>query len=760
MKFIKILSLLAALGCVFPAAAQVETDEEETRTIVANPYEQMRFVDTTLVNDTAVSSSEVSAVRLIARSYGDSIVLRWAVEDAGVWLATNRYGWDLLRGTSDPLDTVAFFVDTLTGDTLPFRHMTGGVPIKPLTLAEMQQRFTPEDRYAGVAAQALYGTLLYDVNRDEQEASADFFSLAFHQYQEQTQRQFLAYLAAECDRRVASALGLRFVDTNVRKGEYYEYIVESRIPNGVAEVRGSSVLVLCNPFVRKVDEDMPELLITQIDPYRVALRWERNKLAGYYIERSSDGGKTFRRMNTQAPVWPMNPDAGTRAVYGDSIAQWMLTQVVFVDSLQQDSSYIYRVRAFDAFGDYTDWRSSESYTMTDLIPPTPPSVYPVVVEQNRRCMVYWDAPQQSPDLVGYYVVFSPTSAGPWKVVSPLLKPSDRYFVDSIADLHGRGFYRVFALDSSGNTSYSPAVLNMIEDVFPPAAPSALVGSVDDSVGYVLLQWQPNVDADIYAYKVYYANQKNHDFVERSAGYITDTFFFDSINILTLTPEVYYYVIAVDRSHNFSAPSDTLRIKLPDYIAPGVCLLNDLRQDADSVTLQWLASTSSDVERYVVYRKPRTAPQWQLLRIIPADSIDGMYINFVDHPTPAAVPYSYAIEAIDSALNSSGIAGQAVALVSPSKEYNIDIKLKATSKKNKPVQLSWKMDYKGNKSYYGVVYRSVDGGDFTDIGTFRAGEDTFSDNSAPAGTRCTYYIELHLPRGVISSPSNQVTVKAK
>ena len=56
--------------------------------------------------------------------------------------------------------------------------------------------------------------------------------------------------------------------------------------------------------------------------------------------------------------------------------------------------------------------------------------------------------------------------------------------------------------------------------------------------------------------------------------------------------------------------------------------------------------------------------------------------------------------------------------------------------------------------------SVDGGDFTDIGTFRAGEDSFSDNSAPAGTRCTYYIELHLPRGVISSPSNQVTVKAK
>ena len=245
--------------------------------------------------DTNVWPSQAVPIRLIARSYGDSIVVRWAVDNAGVWMAANQYGWDLYRSTDDQndqsffLDTVVY-VDTVTVDTIWMRHITQGGPIRPLTLDEMMARFTPENLYAGAAAQALYGTMRYDVNRDESANIADFMGVAFHQYQEQTQRQFMAYLAAECDPQVASALGLRYVDRDVKRGGYYEYYLESRVPQMLADVPGASILVRCEPFVRQADEDMPALMVTQLDAARVALRWQRNRLSGYFVERKCGNG--------------------------------------------------------------------------------------------------------------------------------------------------------------------------------------------------------------------------------------------------------------------------------------------------------------------------------------------------------------------------------------------------------------------------------------------------------------------------------------
>lgn len=717
--------------------------------------------------DTVVWPSQAVPIRLTARSYGDSIVIRWAVDNAGVWMAANQYGWDLYRSSDDPADN-SFFLDTVgipdslrspQTDTVWMRHITAGGPLHPLTLDEMMARFTAENLYAGAAAQALYGTVRYDINRDEALSTTDFMGLAFHQYQEQTQRQFLAYLAAECDPQVASALALRYVDRDVKRGRLYEYNIESLVPQSLADVTGTSILVECKPFVRQPDEDMPELRITQLDASRAALRWQRNRLSGYFVERKCGKGP-WVRMNTKAPVWPMNPDKGTRAVYGDSIASWMESEVVFIDSLYIDSVYTYRVQAFDAFGDRTEWRSSEPFQMIDLVPPATPMVEPVVTERNSRCLVTWKVPYKDDDLVGYYIAFSATSGGPWKTISPMLKPESRYYIDSIADIHGRGFYRVFAVDTAGNVAYSSAVLNMIEDVTPPATPRGLRGIVSDSSGVLYLQWNANTDLDLLAYKVYYANQRDHEFIERSLGYIGDTFFVDSINISTLTSEVFYYVVAVDRNHNYSVPSDTLRLRLPDFIAPGICLLDKMVQDADSVTLRWLASASDDVERYCIYRKLRTAPQWMLVRMIPAADVDGTIV-FVDSPEANNVPYTYAVEAIDSARNSSGYGGQAVVLFAPSNRFDADIDLTAKADKKKgTVVLSWEIAYGGRKDYYGVVYRSADGGlTFDDVATFSRGETSWTDTKVGEGGTFLYYVELRLlGGGGVSNPSRTVSAK--
>ena len=77
----------------------------------------------------------------------------------------------------------------------------------------------------------------------------------------------MAYLAAECDPDVASAMGLRFVDHDVKPGEYYEYILQCNFPIDLVDVEDPSAVVFCGPFIRSEEEDMPEITITQLDEH-------------------------------------------------------------------------------------------------------------------------------------------------------------------------------------------------------------------------------------------------------------------------------------------------------------------------------------------------------------------------------------------------------------------------------------------------------------------------------------------------------------
>ena len=715
------------------------------------------------IPDTSATDSlgNIKSVGLIARSYGDSIVIRWAPADAGVWMVANSYGWNIYRSSNDERDTM--FHVTPKGDTIPMMCVNGDTPIKPMTLDEFMKRFSNSNLYAGAAAQSLYGTMNYDVNKAEQGNEMDLVGVAAKQYQEQTQRQFMAYLAAECDPQVASALGLRWVDKNVKKNVVYEYTIECLVPHDIAEIYGSSLMVPCKKFKRGKSEEMPEVRVTQLDAHRVAVRWDKNRLAGYFLERSSDNGKHWEAVNNKmAPIWPMLPDEGTRKAFGDSVANWMNKEVVYFDSLELSKTYLYRVQAFDAFGERLKWVNSEKFKLVDLIPPTEPMLLLVKPEENKRCVIDWAQLYEDPDLTGFVITFSRTNEGPWKRVSELLNKSTRRYVDTLAYRRGRGLYRIYAFDTAGNFSYSGSLLNFIEDVFPPEPPKGVSGVSDDSTGIVFLRWDEAKDEDFLGYKVYFANQRDHEFIGCTDGYIYKNEFYDTVDISSLTHEIFYYVITVDQNHNYSQPSDTVRLLLPDLIAPGLCLLDGVIQSGDSVTLRWKRSVSDDVKNYYVYRKFRDAARWEVIATLSPKDVrkDGMIV-LIDTPTPNDKPYTWCIEAIDSAGNSSGMGGQVVAQVLPNPEIKANINLTASASTSpQGVKLEWscKIDFK--KNYYGVIYRAEENGDFVDIGTFKRGDSSYFDASAPVGKQLKYYIQLQLGNGRFSTPSNTVNVKIK
>lgn len=761
MKKISIFLLLSIVAMA-AAVAQVPNPTK------ASKEEPLYIVDTSLAKGDTIR--DILGLRILARSYGDRIVLRWAPVNSGVWSTANSYGWNLFRGSSDDNDTM-FFVDNsgtegdsvdAARDTIYLWHMNDGKPIKPMTLDEMKQRFDSTNLYAGAAAQALYGTLHYDVNKAEQGNEADLFSVASKQYQEQTQRQFMAYMAAEIDPEVASAIALRYVDTNVKSGNLYEYTLESLIPKDIIDIPGVSVIVPCIPFVRKKDEMMPEIRFSQLDAHKVAIRWEKNMLSGYWLERSEDKGKNWTRVNTEAPIWPMIPDSGTVAAYGDSVARWMMDDVIYFDSLDITKTYIYRVQAFDAFGEKLEWKKSPKYKLYDLVPPAQPVMLKVQPKENKQCVIDWAVTHEDADLKGFLVTFARDLEGPWSNVSSLLPKTARSYTDTMVYRRGRGLYRIFAVDTAGNVSFSPAMINSIEDIFPPEAPKNVLAISDDSTGLIFLSWDANKEKDLLAYKVYYANQLDHEFIERTDGYIYETEFFDSLDLTSLTNEIFYYVIAVDQNHNYSMPSDTIRVRFADLIAPGAPLLQDIIQNDDTVVVRWLASVSTDVEKYFIFRKFREAARWECIATkYPSDFDRNGILVFTDMPTPDRRAYAYCIEAVDSAGNVSGMEGQAVVLVTENPLVSIKFKLKASYNKDpKGVKLEWDYQYDGKKDYYGVIYRAEENGEFRDIATFGRDERSFIDQNAPEKANLKYYIELQLGQGRHSNPSDQVSVKTK
>ena len=675
------------------------------------------------------SSHSLYNFSVVARSYGDSIVLRWAPEDAGVWRLASNYGWNIYRlktAEEYAADTSAS-IETLLTPT----------PVRALTLEEMKAKYDSSHVYVGVAAQALYGASYF--NPKESEGMENYI---FRRDQEQTQRQAMAYLAAEGHIDAADALGLRFVDKSVKKGEFYTYTIECLIPDDIVTLPKRILDVECKPFERSFEEKIPEIHFYQNSPYTVFIYWGKNKLSGYYLERSENDGRNWTTIHN-APIYGYDPDQDTYEVFGEEIRQILEYNVGYFDSLKLNKKYVYRVKAFDAFGDYAPERKSEPFEMQDFIPPAVPVLEFIFPENNNTCPLKWTVDQEDDDLKGFLVTFSDDPAGPWNNVTELLPPKTREWTDKDAHDRGRGYYRIFAMDNNGNVSYSLAQINNIEDDVAPSAPTGLAGVVD-TAGVVYLQW----------------NRLDHDFIQKTGRRNEENNFWDTLTLNTLTKYIFYYVVAEDNSHNFSKPSDTLAIPVPDIVPPGVALLKDYTQTDESVTFTWLKSTSNDVVAYVVYRKKENEKQWKQVRIFsPLEVAEDSVIVFTDFPEPSAVNYNYCIEVFDNSRLSSGKTGQTTVRFRGASIIQIPLTMKASLSKNKTcANLEFTYDYKSKHDYYGVVFKSVNDEPAYACGSFRRGETSFTDCNLKQGQKVSYYIQMFLGKGKRSQPSKAASVK--
>jgi fibronectin type 3 domain-containing protein len=254
-----------------------------------------------------------------------------------------------------------------------------------------------------------------------------------------------------------------------------------------------------------------------------------------------------------------------------------------------------------------------------------------------------------PDAAGYVVERSEEVAGPFVRITATPVPVDRpSLLDTSATGGHRYFYRVIALDQSGNASAPSSLAQaVVVDRTPPAAPEGVTAT--PAAHRLTVRWRRSAARDLMGYYVYRATPG------RVAARLTrlpvaDTVFVDSgYGTAGLRPGGQFVigVSAVDSARNES-PQTAALVLVPDDEPPDPpsgLLARDV--DGRFVELAWSAPQAPDVAGYEVQRAANDSA------FVPLAHVTGRPPFAVrDTAVAHGRRYVYRVVAVDSAGNRS------------------------------------------------------------------------------------------------------------
>ena len=417
-------------------------------------------------------------VRVIARAYEDSIVLRWAPTDPVAWTLGKDSGYRIMRiDYTDPQHPVSTMLNTTS--------------FRPLTHDQMMATLDRNNKYAAIAAQALYGND-FQMTKD---APISFARKIKQGHDALNFRYSFALQAADFSAPVASAIALRWVDKAVKKGINYIYLITVNGSNKNYVVDSAAVFLANN---KVASNSAPDGLQGFSFDRQIELHWNRRQVgnfSAYYIERSDDQGKTWQTLNKlpyyttdQAPTaksttgqTPTAKSEARSATKTDSavrkVASILRDHQIFMDSIPVDyHDYYYRIRGIDAFAELSPWSTPIIIQGRDLTPPAPPVINSAKNPAGSRIDVTWTQRTPVPDLAGYYVSRSNSVKGPFYPLTKYILPKNTTsFTDSAAIPQLPNYYVVIAVDTAKNVAASSAYPGYLTDTIPPAAPVQVAG---------------------------------------------------------------------------------------------------------------------------------------------------------------------------------------------------------------------------------------------------------------------------------------------
>ena len=182
----------------------------------------------------------------------------------------------------------------------------------------------------------------------------------------------------------------------------------------------------------------------------ISISWEKSydaesNLAGYKVERSTDGGWSWSRIYQ-----------GTATSTTDSIAFGT-------------TSVMYRVKAYDTEGLESGWRTSSRVTVVNNnAPSAPPSIaVPKDVKGGSTLVISWTAASDSDGNLSGYILERSTDGG--SAYTQVYKGNALTYTDTITNGWSTVMYRVKAYDTEGMESgYTTSAIRTVRYNVAPA----------------------------------------------------------------------------------------------------------------------------------------------------------------------------------------------------------------------------------------------------------------------------------------------------
>ncbi|MDR0231206.1 MAG: hypothetical protein LBI82_03710 [Dysgonamonadaceae bacterium] len=655
------------------------------------------------------------SVKLLAHPCAkDSILLRWAPADKESWKFGNQYGYIVERYT-------ILRKGELTEDKE--RLLLTPTPLKPAPI-EMWEPYE-EDRYASIAAQCIFS---------ESEIPLISATAIVKRYREEQNKFSFALYAADQSILAARLSGLYLVDKTVSPDEKYLYTVHIAAPDSIPADTAFAFTGLSEyqPLPKPID------FAVQWENQRVQLSWNilyLNHIYNSYIVEKSTDGKQYYPISDNATV--QVADEGVTPEYAYR-----------TDSLPDNRTvWYYRVRGINAFGETGP--PSDSITGSGRLPIThAPVLTGKEVMGNKEVRLTWTYPEEMNEYIsGFRLYRSSKPAGTKEKVYESKSPAEREFIDrhpGLTNYYALSVFNEGTEKLSANIQYAELV-----DSIPPHPPRGLAGKID-STGVVLLTWNKNTDDDINGYRVYRSNRPDFEFLLVSPYMLTDTVFVDSVNINTLTKQVYYRLRAEDLRLNQSDFSEILELKRPDIIPPVAPVIQQITQQKNGLQITWFNSSSADVVRHHIYRKEANDTVFQHLTSLEKPS--SKQSSYTDNSVQAGETYIYQVQAEDD----SGLFSEFSSPVRQKApgEITEQIVLKKKEEANQVI-LTWTI--KSKKKVERVqIYKATDKEPMKLLGNSM--EDIYTDNEIGLEKTYRYRIKVMYEDGTFSELSNEVSVK--
>ena len=560
---------------------------------------------------------DLAHIRLKTHVEANQIKLRWAVDMPLAWQKSVKRTFILERYTLLRSGTL---LDT------PEQKVLGEFTV-PQAI-HWQQKVEDND-YAAIIAQALFGeTFETDLSKNNNPIEG-----IFNKSQDIQQRFSFALMAADLDFNTACFAGWGFVDTEIRPDEKYLYKIFLKDDPSQPFLQLEEGLSVADASQKGTLPAPVEFLVLFKDK-KALVSWNYALLQDtyntYFVERSDDGGKTFKEVST-LPIMALQQ------------TQIPSQYTVYQDSLPENHQiYHYRLRGkniFGSYGTYSEVLSGEGKeTLQDIA-----QIVFSDIAQDQTILLRWEYPQSEEHKITHFELLHAPDNDPqaFRVINSNVARTQRKIV--VKSLSSSNYFKLRTVGLSGEQSDSFPVLVQTDDQTPPKQVQALQGVID-TLGQVHLSWKANIEPDLEGYHVFRKEKLTEEMTRITAQAIVQTHLTDTVQLTNLNDKVWYYVTATDMRKNQSQPSTLLELVKPDKVIPIAPLFKTINtDDLGRIVLQWERSFSEDVKSYHIFREENGS--WQEIFAINAEKNKELY-EYKDENVASSKVYAYMLKAFD------------------------------------------------------------------------------------------------------------------